>query len=340
MAAFGSRVTGQRLRHYLRSVEHLLRLGKRTHPAPEDTLQVTRQRIYLMPTQAGIGFALLTVVLLVGSRNDSLWLGHALAYLTLTCLLVDLVATYRNLAGLELHHRRPEPVFAGQALRLVVDANNRSARARYALHLQLRAPSELGSTFDVAPGATTRVTLALATSNRGWLAAAPLILSSTFPLGLFRAWVHWLPATGALVYPRPDPAPPLPPLVASTEQAVLRAGDGELAGIRNYHPGDSAHQMAWRQMARLDPRLGGPLLSKELARTPQASVALDFDRLPAQLDLERKLSRLTHWVLQAEQRALPYAFRLGPTLRPPALGPAHRNACLRALALYQREPAP
>lgn len=340
MAAFGSSLTGQRLRHWWRSRAHNFGLpfGPRVLPAPSDTLHLPRQRIYLMPTQAGCGFALLTVVLLVGAHNDSLWLGHTLAYLSLACLLVDLIATYRNLAGLVLHQRRPAPVFAGQAQQLTVEATNPGTRARYALRLHLSGHAKLGNSFDVGPQTKASVTLALATSTRGWLPAPRLTLSSTFPLGLFRAWAHWQPASGALVYPRPDPAAPLPPLAPDSDQA-RRASAGELAGIRAYQAGDSAHQMAWRQMARLDPHFGGPLLSKELNSAPQATIALDLDQLPAQLDLERRLSHLTHWVLQAEQRALPYALKLGSTFRPAALGAPHQAACLRALALYQRESA-
>jgi hypothetical protein len=53
-----------------------------------------------------------------------------------------------------------------------------------------------------------------------------------------------------------------------------------------------------------------------------------------QLDLELRLSRMTRWVLDAEQRALPYAFRIGRHDFPAASGAAHQAACLRALALY------
>ena len=44
---------------------------------------------------------------------------------------------------------------------------------------------------------------------------------------------------------------------------------------------------------------------------------------------------MTQWVLQAELRALPYSLRLGAASYGPALGDAHRAACLRALALYE-----
>ena len=70
-----------------------------------------------------------------------------------------------------------------------------------------------------------------------------------------------------------------------------------------------------------------------------AELSLDFAALPPQMDLEQKLSRMTRWVLEAEQRALPYSFRLAQHHYGPALGDAHRAACLRALALFGREGA-
>jgi hypothetical protein len=71
-----------------------------------------------------------------------------------------------------------------------------------------------------------------------------------------------------------------------------------------------------------------------------AELALDFAALPPQLALEQRLARMARWVLEAEQRALPYRFRLARHDYGPALGDAHRAACLRALALFGHEEAP
>ena len=49
---------------------------------------------------------------------------------------------------------------------------------------------------------------------------------------------------------------------------------------------------------------------------------------------------MARWVLDAEQRALPYAFRLGALRYDAALGAAHQAACLRALALHGKGEQP
>ena len=191
---------------------------------------------------------------------------------------------------------------------------------------------------DVAAGASTAVTLTLPTVRRGWLAAPRIRLATRFPLGLFRSWAYWKPPArtlAVLVYPQPEAPPqPLPSHGAASEDGHGAVGLDNFAGIRSYQPGDPLRQLAWRQIARLDPAFGGQLATKQFDGGAVAELAFDFAELPAQLGLETRLSRLTAWVLQAEQRALPYRLRLGAVALGPALGEAHRAACLRALALY------
>jgi len=179
------------------------------------------------------------------------------------------------------------------------------------------------------------VVLSTATEQRGWLTATRIRLLTRFPLGLFRAWSYWRPDLKVLVYPFPETgAPPLPMSGAASEDGHGTVGLDNFAGIRSYQPGDPMRHLAWRQIARHDPALGGQMVTKHFDGGAVAELRLDFADLPYQMELEHKLSRMTRWVLEAEQRALPYAFRLGHHELGPALGQAHRAACLRALALY------
>jgi hypothetical protein len=64
-------------------------------------------------------------------------------------------------------------------------------------------------------------------------------------------------------------------------------------------------------------------------------IFLDFAMLPGHMNLEMKLSRMTSWVVRAETYGLTYVFCLDSSIFGPAAGPAHKEACLQALALYQ-----
>ncbi|MYM85100.1 DUF58 domain-containing protein, partial [Duganella sp. FT50W] len=132
---------------------------------------------------------------------------------------------------------------------------------------------------------------------------------------------------------------PLPAAAAAGADGHGAAGLEQFAGIRAYRPGDPPRHLAWRQIARHDPALGGQLVSKHFEGGAVAGLTLNFAALPASMALEHKLSRLARWVLEAEQRALPYRFTLGRHDYGPARGDAHRAACLQALALFGHEDA-
>ncbi|MFC5512192.1 DUF58 domain-containing protein [Massilia jejuensis] len=319
------------------------RLGARIRPRmwprvlDQGELLLGQRRIYILPTGPGLGFGALLLVLLIGSVNYNLGLGYALTFLALSCALVDMVLTWRNLAYLRLAPVRVADVFAGQEALFQLELRNTGARTRYAILVDVAGVADARHAVDVPAGASASVRLALASQRRGWLDAPRLTLATRFPLGLFRAWSYWYPDARALVYPFPEEgAPPLPAASNSDGEGAGHAGADDFAGVRPYQAGDPLRRLAWRQIARLDPADGGQLATKHFEGGAREELVLDLAALDPRLDLELRLSRLTRWVLEAESRALPYAVRLGADHLEAAGGDAHQAACLRALALYGR----
>ncbi|MET0266018.1 MAG: DUF58 domain-containing protein [Duganella sp.] len=330
--------------------QHRRRQWLARHAGPTDSLLLSWRRVYIVPVRAGLGFVLLLTIMLIGALNYNLGLGFALTFFTGACAVAGMFLTARNLSMLRLTPGRAAPVFAGEEAQFELLLHNPTHHARYAIQVGIDADARAGTgngrasrwraaqAADVAPKTSTSVLLAVATHRRGWLPAPRVRLLTYFPLGLFRAWSYWQPAPQALsvlVYPAPETPPqPLPSHGAASAEGHGAVGLDNFAGIRSYQPGDPLRQLAWRQIARLDPGLGGALLAKQFDGGAVAELTLDFAALPSQLDLELRLSRMTQWVLQAELRALPYRFCLGRHDYGPALGDAHRAACLRALALH------
>lgn len=296
-----------------------------------------QRRVFTMPTHPGMLFCLMLAVLFLASVNYNLNLGFALTFLLAGCALVNMYLTFRNLAHLRLAAGRALPVFAGEEAQFELHVINRSRHDRFALWLDFVADNcpERAQAADVAADATARIVLSTPAKDRGWLQAPRVRLQTRFPLGLLRAWAYWQPDARALVYPRPeDDAPPLPLLHDEQDDARGPAGHDDFAGIRGYQAGDSLKRLAWRQIARIAADAGGSLVTKQFDGGAAANAAIDFARLPPHLDTEARLSRMTRWVIEAEARGMPYAFRLGDISFPAALGPAHREACLYALALH------
>ena len=130
---------------------------------------------------------------------------------------------------------------------------------------------------------------------------------------------------------RPEAHPPPLPTGAQgiDPRATGRGDDADLAGLREYQRGDPLQRVAWKAVAR-----GAGWFSKSFEGTGGGGpVALDWSRLPAQLDTETRLSRLCAWVLAAERTTRPVGLALPGGSMPIGSGREHRRAALTALAL-------
>jgi len=334
MAAMAPAAT---VRVRLRAWLEARRAGMRARATARDQGDVLLglRRVYILPTRAGLAFIVLLLVLLIGSTNYNLGLGFGLTFLAGSCALVDMVFTARNLADLRLRPGRAGAVFAGEDAPFELLATNPTPRARYAIRIDVDDVREPRHALDLPAGGSGTLTVRVASRRRGWLRAPRVRLTTSFPLGLFGAWGYWQPDSRVLVYPFPEQAaPPLPLLGEPSPDGLGGAGGDDFAGVRTYQPGDPLRQLAWRRIARLDPALGGHLVTKQFEGGAKNELVIDFDALPSSIDLELRLSRMTRWVLDAESQGLPYAFRLGRLRYDAALGPAHQAACLQALALF------
>lgn len=306
------------------------------------------QRVFILPSRAGLAFAALLLVMLLTAVNYNLGLGFVLTFFSAACALVDAFLTANNLAGLALAPGRAPSVFAGEVAWFEFQLINHSASRRHALHYAFAQPGQAKldaqpgqQVLDLAAHASASLRMACPGSQRGWLAAPRVRVQTHFPLGFFGAWRVWQVETGVFIYPQPESAaPPLPQAEHGESGIRLRQHDGHsgadaFAGIRNYRSGDSMRQLAWRQIARLDLAPGSQLVSKHVETESAIELCLDFASLAPSIGLETRLSRMTRWVLDAEQRGLPYAFRLGQRQMKAGLGESHRSSCLQALALYQ-----
>ncbi|HEX7645291.1 MAG TPA: DUF58 domain-containing protein [Burkholderiaceae bacterium] len=306
-------------------------------PEPGEVF-LKQRRVFIVPSGAGFGLFVMLVVLFIGSVNYTLGLGFVLTFLLASCGVVDMHLTFRNLAHLYLKAGHASTVFAGEEAQFELHLINRYKYGRFAIWLGFYEEDmpNIEQAADIAPDSSSTVNLHVMTSKRGWLEAPRVRLQTRFPLGLLRSWAYWKPESRALVYPFPEEqAPPLPAVGSETKDGSGQAGTDDFAGVRAYQPGDAMKHLAWRQIARVDVRDGGNLVTKHFEGGAKGELCLDFAQLPYRMDLEQRLSRMTRWVLDAEQQGLPYSFKLAGLNYPSSIGPAHQAACLRALALYE-----
>lgn len=292
---------------------------------------LSQRRVYILPSRAGVLFAITLVLMLIGSINYSLSLGYGLTFLLAGTGIVSMLHTWRNLAHIEVRPAKSEPVFAGDRARFCILVNNPGRLPR--LSLAIEFPDNDVTLFDAPQGTETEVRVRLPASRRGLLRPGRFRMSTTYPIGLFYAWANVELEMTCLVYPAPEAALTAFPVARSTSGrgGAAGRGDEDFAGLREYRPGDSPRRIAWKAVAHSE-----AIVTKLFAGSPSAAeLWFDLADTPASIGLERRLSRLTRWVLEAHVAALHFGLRLPGIEIAPASGTTHRNRCLEALALYQ-----
>jgi len=305
-----------------------------------DTHVLTQRNVYIVPTPVGLAFCATLGVLLLASINEQLSLGYALTFALTGAGLASMHTTHANLRGLQLDLKPPEGVHAGDDYPLELRLHNPGA-ARHGLALQARLSDGRLSEpawVDVPARGHAQLTLRLPAEQRGLRALPTLQLSTRFPLGLFRAWSYWRPASTVWVYPRAEqPPPPFPTQpeagdAATSGSAPAQAGGSDFAGVRAYRRGDTLRAVLWRKsVSALE--AGLPPWVRDTEAPPAHELWLLWEA-SAGRDIEARLARLTAWVLAADRAGRPYGLRLPGQALAPALGLQHKLACLQALARH------
>jgi uncharacterized protein (DUF58 family) len=304
----------------------LLERVRQRRGSPVLPFKLEYRHIYVMPTLFGVWFGILLAVTLLGGLNFNNNMALLIGFLLAAIAQLTTLLAYRNLVGLELSAIRAEPVFAGETARFQVYLRNPEARHRFAIQLSDGLTTEC---TDIDGNETTMLHLPRPANRRGWLKMQPFNLENRFPLGMFRAWSVIIPTAECLVYPRPSLHPPPLPRSGRGDEGTARAGEGEqFHGLRKYRPGDALKSIAWKSSARHD-----KLLTREYESPQQEACELNW-YLMKENSVEEKLSVLAAWIIKAEHQMIPYSLELPNDALPTDLGPAHRDACLRLLALF------
>lgn len=300
-------------------------IGEGALPAP---YILTQRRVYILPTKQGLGFALLLLVMLIGSINYSNSLGYFLTFLLASLTVVAIFHTYNNLLILQLGPAICKPVFAGDEMHFTVQVNNLNQHAR--LSVDTYTPLKIRSSQDIAQNALSTVRVKHLFSQRGLQALPRFTIETRFPFGLFRAWALVQFDQSQLVYPKPSHHTQLPLKSSGYEQGhkQLDAGSDDFKELRTYHPGDPLQHVHWKSYARHH-----TLQTKEFASTTSDELWLNWADTTVQ-GVELKLSQLTRWVLLADKRGVNYGLLLPGSRISPARGKHHLEACLKALALH------
>jgi uncharacterized protein (DUF58 family) len=303
--------------------------ARRRHGVDADPLILSGRRIYILPTGLGVAYAFMIFAMFIGAMNYGNNLALALAFLLGALGLTAMHYVHRNLAGVRIASSLCEPVFAGQLATFRIAIENLARIARH--EITIGNDHGIATPVRIDAGARAILEVQLPASRRGLLPLDHFEISTRHPFGLFRAWAYLHMPIRCVVYPRPsERGMPPPPLETDTGGAQdASRGDEEFAGLRAFHAGDSPRRIAWKAYAREQ-----GLQVKVYAGTDVTSHLFDWNATKGQ-GMEARLSQLCRWIEDAYAEGRAFGLRLPATQIPPNIGPAHRQRCLTALALFE-----
>lgn len=302
-------------------------ISKRSGPF-DGEVTLTRDRVYILPTRAGLIFALLLITLLIGSINYEKNLGFILTFLLASIGNILLLSTWRNIAGLTLQGGDAIAVFAGEPARFDVRLVNHQLYDRHSI-----AISQHGSEQDIvdcAANSSQLISFKVSTEARGLLDAGRFRLYTEFPSGLFIAWTWADLSISCTVYPAPDNNIELPVFDHSKSGDTDTSGQGmeNFSHLRKYHRGDNINRISWKAAAKTD-----ELFTKQFIGARPVTHWINWNDIPAR-DAEQRLSMMTALIIHAEESHQRYGIRLPDREILPDSGSIHFHRCLTALALF------
>lgn len=286
--------------------------------------------IYIIPTQAGLVFAVALTSMLLGSLNYGSNIGLAFTFLFGSIAMVGMVYTWRNLLDLRIEAVDSPPIFVGQPASFTVRLSETRGIPRASLVVsaanKLSAPA-----VDLAAFSSADVELYPTPQQRGKYSLGRLTVASAFPLGIFYAWGYANTIATVLVYPTPAAAQMWKPtirFIPAQKGGGRGVGVEDFVGLRAYRVGDSLKHLDWKALAR-----ERGLITRQFGGDRQEEIWLDWDAVGPG-STEERLSRLCRLILNAVALNLNFGLKLPGNAIPSAAGEAHKHYCLTKLALF------
>lgn len=302
-------------------------IGKRLPKRRSTSLQ--QRQIFIVPNKLAAAMLALIILLFVLAANFQNSLIYIVCFWLMALLVLNILHTYYNLAGLRITAIRAEPCFAADHVTLELELSRPEKQRKYALNIGW--PKQDNVRIDLIDHQSVRIKLTHPAKQRGYFQIPRLEISSTYPTGLAIAWSYFTPDLQAIVYPAPKANPLQPPATntgADNERGIeTPGGSNDFGGIRDYQRGDTPRHIHWGKYAQT-----GELYTKTFVDHQTDDCWLDWDHLTFP-GIEARLSHLCSKVLELHDQRRTYGLRLPGKIIAPAHGEAHKTHCLHALAL-------
>ncbi len=297
---------------------------------------IRENRIYIIPSGRGILFLLLDFVLILTAATYNNNLIFILAFFIFSVFVVSMIQTHYNLKGVRLNFLSAEDAFEGDQQSLLFEIEQKRPRRKVAL--EIRSTSKIWKSLPHMHAQLNSrelrrpVRISLFATHRGVHQLPTFVLETFYPIGLFRAWKVFRPKDEIIVYPKPMGLRTLQPSsheYGEEDLGLRTSPEGDFGELKNYKPGESYHQIAWKHFART-----GNLYSKVHWGEEHKHYEIPWD--PREGNVETYLSQMSLWIKTASEDGATFAMHLPDRSIASGAGVDHARICWRALAHYKQ----
>lgn len=263
----------------------------------------------------------MSLVMAIGYTNNLIYF---FVFFTISICLTTMLVTNDNIDRVLIQDVKAQDLFANEESVVEVTLKNRKARSAWDLSLFF-SKTERSSVTQVAAFHETRASVLWVPPHRGEVRLPRLIMESTFPFGLLRAWKRGVLPTSLLVFPERKGQAQFP---APSREARGIDTTGLFREHRSYQSSDSPRRIDWRVVAKQQ-----KLLVRKFETPEKQTLHFNWEQTSSLPMLEDRISQLALWVDLAEQQGHLYSLSIGIWNSEEDQGDEHWRKCMKHLAL-------
>lgn len=288
------------------------------------------RRIYVLPTSYGFIMALGFSVMFLTSSAFANNIAYLLTFLVFSIGILSLVYAHLNLVGIKVSKIDDDPAAPGDAGHLVLEVTKlRGSASLITLHIQTEDNYFYSSPIDVESGMHARTSLSYQFNHRGVYPVKNVWLESTYPMGLFRAWIVMDDLGDCHVHPQVTGDLPLPVIDTKDGTSIESTGTtgmDDFGGHVPYITGQSQKSIDWKASARARTKL-----AKKFVGSQEETAVFCWEDVSHQ-PKEAALSQLASWIIACESRGISFGLQLPNGQSGIGTGRTHMIECLKLLA--------
>ena len=290
--------------------------------------QLTNKNIFILPSFFGFIYLVSVFIIFLLGTNYQNNLILLVSYLFVSLFLTSMLYSFFNLSRLQFKFSSTVSAYAGESIVVPITIN--SKKPRYDLNFTfVNNKPCIKSLIDKGECV---VNVPYVSVKRGLHNTGRLKISSEYAFGLFVCWTHLDFACEVLTYPEKKVFNHIKQDALDLHEELngntISEGGDDFGELRQYKPGESNGQIAWKQLAR-----GQGWLTKTTQQELGSTVWLTLQQLPA-APIETKLQMLCFLILDHHKSNIPFGLELDNLQIEPSTGSLHIKNCLQALALY------